>query len=281
MKKYLLFPLALLSFSLAAQSPWTRSKAGFFAQAAWQTIPTYAEIFESSNDLNVPLDRELTEQGFQLYGEYGLDARTTLVLNLPLRILQNGAHIPTNFAMPETEEGTLTGLGNVSLAVRRAILEKNLRLAGTLRLDFPTNSYDDAKGLRTGYDAWTVLPTLSTGMGLGKIYWSAFAGYGIRTNQYSHFLNSGGEVGIRAWKFWLIGFSEVVYSLENGDVELPLNNRIQNLYVDKQGWWSLGGKAIFEGSSHWGITASFAGAAWAQFVPKSPSLGIGAYLKWD
>ena len=35
----------LLPFSLAAQSPWARSKAGFFAQASWNTIPAYTTLF--------------------------------------------------------------------------------------------------------------------------------------------------------------------------------------------------------------------------------------------
>ncbi len=281
MKKQLLIVLAFASASLAAQSPWTRSKAGFFVQAAWQTIPTYTEIFESKNDLNYPLDREVTENTFQLYGEYGVDKKTTLVASVPLRMVKNGEYIPTHYATPETQKGTLTGLGNASLAVRRAILTGTIRLSGTLRLDFPSKIYDDRTGLRAGYDAWTLQPTLSAGIGLGPLYTFAYAGYGLRTGGYSHFVNAGGELGVKAWKFWFIGFSELVYSLENGDIALPLHNRIKNLYVDKQGWWSVGGKTIFEANRFWGLTASFGGAGWAQFVPKSPGISFGAYFKWD
>ncbi|MFN0176606.1 MAG: hypothetical protein ACKVU0_18340 [Saprospiraceae bacterium] len=281
MKKHLLFGMVFVSFSLAAQSPWPRSKAGFFVQAAWQTIPTYGEVFESKNDLNVLPDREVSENTFQLYGEYGLDPHTTVVASLPIRFLENGDFIPNNYANPETLEGSLIGLGNASLGIRRAILEGNVRLTGTLRLDFPSTNYDDATGLRAGYDAWTVQPTLSTGMGLGKVYWFAYGGYGLRTGGFSHYVNAGGELGIKAWKFWLVGFSELVYSLENGEVVLPLHNRIKNLNVDKQGWWSIGGKVSFEANRYCGITASFAGAGWAQFVPKSPGISLGAYFKWD
>ncbi|MBP6812371.1 MAG: hypothetical protein KA138_12670 [Saprospiraceae bacterium] len=281
MKKHLLFGLVFVTFSLAAQSPWPRSKAGFFVQAAWQTIPTYDAIFESKNDQNVPPDREVSENAFQLYGEYGLDSRTTMVASLPIRFLKNGDFIPDNYANPETLEGSLIGLGNASLGIRRAILGGKVRLTGTLRLDFPSTIYDDNTGLRAGYDAWTVQPSISTGMGFGKVYWFAYGGYGIRTGGFSHNVNAGGEVGIKAWKCWLVGFSELVYSLENGEVALPLHNRIKNLYVDKQGWWSIGGKGIFEANRFWGLTASFAGAGWAQFVPKSPGISLGAYFKWD
>lgn len=281
MKQYLLVTLSFVYFSLAAQSPWPRSKAGFFVQAAWQTIPTYNQIFESLNIPNIPLDREVTEHTFQLYGEYGLSPRTTLIAALPVRFLKNGEFISYNFSVPQTPEGTLTGLGNASIGVRRAILESELRLTGTLRLDFPSKRYDDLTGLRVGYNAWNLQPSVSIGMGFREIYWFGYAGYGLRSGGYSHYMNAGVELGIKLGRFHLAGFSEVVYSLENGDVVLPLRNRIKNLYVDNQSWLSFGAKSIFEANRFWGFNASFAGASWAQFVPDSQAISLGAYFKWD
>jgi len=279
MKQLLLLGLALVSFSLAAQSPWPRSKAAFFVQAAWQTIPTYNKVFESLNDLTIQPDREVTENTFQLYGEYGLTARNTLIASLPFRSMHSGDFIPNRFAVPETAEGTLSGLGNASLGLRSAILTGKLKLTGTLRFDFPTSNYDDATGLRTGFNTWTIQPTFSTGIGLRRWYWFTYAGYGLRTRGYSHFVNTGGETGIKIRKLWLIGFTELVYSLENGSISLPIPNRIKNSFVDRQGWWSLGAKTIFEATAHWGITASFGGAGWAQFVPRSPGISLGVYFK--
>lgn len=279
MKQLLLLGLALVSFSLAAQSPWPRSKAGFFVQAAWQTIPTYDAVFESLNDLTIQPDREITENTFQLYGEYGLTRRNTLFASLPVRSLKSGDFIPQHFEMPEMAEGHIRGLGNASLGLRSAILTGKLRLTGTLRFDLPTQRYDEAIGLRTGYNTWSIQPMLSTGMGLGRWYWFTHAGYGFRTRGYSDVINAGGEIGLKAWKFWLVGFTELVYSMENGHVSLPIRNRIKNSFVDRQGWWSLGAKTIFEANAHWGLTASFAGAGWAQFVPKSPGISLGVYFK--
>ena len=118
-------------------------------------------------------------------------------------------------------------------------------------------------------------------MGLRRCYWFAYGGYGLRSNNYSHFLNGGVEAGWHLKKLWLIGFSEVVYSLENGDIQLPVRNRIKNLYVNNQGYWSLGLKTILEFNRFWGITASAAGAGWGQYVPKRPGFGLGVYFKWD
>lgn len=279
-KYFLLFVLiSLLPCAMSAQSPWPRSKAGFYIQAAWHFIPTYEGLFSPVSE-EFPLDRELSEGTFQMYGEYGITRKTTLSASLPVRFSKAGKFLG-NFATPETSEGSQRGLGNVSLGVRRAILEGNIRLTASLRFDLPVDHYDDATGLSNGYNAWTVLPMLSTGMGFGRSYWFAYAGYGFRTNEFSHFLDLGVEGGFRFKKVWLIGFSEWMHSLENGAVELPFHNRLTGLYVNDQGWWSIGVKSIFEFNRFWGIVVSAAGAADGQWVPKRPGFSAGAYFKWD
>ncbi len=278
-KFFLLLTLCSLPVISEAQSPWTRSKAGFYAQAAWHFIPAYESLF-SPILADYPLDREITEGTFQLYGEYGVSRKTTLVASLPFRFLKAGRFLE-NFATPETKSGAWNGLGNISLGVRRAILEGNLRLTGSLRIDAPIDHYDDATGLSTGYNAWTVLPMLSTGMGLRRGYWYAYAGYGLRTNDYSHFLDIGAEAGVRFKKVWFIGFSEWMHSLENGAVELPFHNRLTGLYVNDQGWLSVGLKSVVEINRFWGLVLSAAGAADGQWVPKRPGFSAGTYFKWD
>ncbi|MDX1913660.1 MAG: hypothetical protein SFV22_19350, partial [Saprospiraceae bacterium] len=210
---------------------------------------------------------------------YGLDRKTTLTAALPYRMLKSGAPKPGTFVIPETAEGGLNAPGNISLGFKRAIVEKQFRLSANLRADLPTGSYDDASGLRSGYDAFTIVPSLSAGMGWGKLYWLGYTGFGFRGNGYSHFFNAGGEMGVKVWKCWLVGFTELLYTYDNGDIVLPLHNRITNLYVDRQGWWSLGAKAIVELTPSIGLTASFGAAGWAQYVPKSPGISAGVYWK--
>lgn len=278
--RYLLLLLCPLPFLSAAQSPWTRSKAGFYAQAAWHFIPAYESLFPPPILTSYSLDRELRENTFQLYGEYGITAQTTFTASLPFRFSKAGRFLG-NFATPETKEGSWNGLGNVSLAVRRTLLEGNLRLTGSLRVDLPVDRYDDATGLSTGYDAWTFVPMLSTGMGLGRGYWYAYGGYGLRTNDFSHFLDFGVEAGMRVEKIWLIGFSEWLHSLENGHVNMPFHNRLTGLYVNDQGWLSIGLKSVVEINRFWGVVLSAAGAADGQWVPKRPGFSVGTYFKWD
>lgn len=268
----LLLPLAAL-----AQSPWPRSKAGFFAQLSFQTIPAYTSVFGDDGE-STPLGRSISENALQLYGEYGLSARTTLVGSLPLRRQTAGE---TAAAGWPTAAGSLTGIGNASLALRHNFSKKDMPLTATLRVDLPTNDNNQATGLRAGYNAFTVLPMLSTGKGYGHVYWFAYGGYGIRTQSYSHFVDAGAEVGLRVHRIWVMAFSEWVLPLENGDQNLGVNNEATRLFVNNQGYGSIGLKTLISLNRFWGLSASAAGAAWGRNVPAQPAFSAGVYFKWD
>ncbi|MBC7777811.1 MAG: hypothetical protein H7246_20420 [Phycisphaerae bacterium] len=281
MKKPFLFGLVFVSFSLAAQSPWPRSKAGFFVQAAWNFIPTYTTLFGPEGK-DIVLDREVSEHNIQLYGEYGLSKKTTLIAAIPFAINKRGAFNPDSpFMFGNKGDVSIAGFGNTTLALRHQFFQRKLALAGTLRVGFPAIADYKSPGLRTGYNAFTVLPMVNAGMGFGQLYCFFYGGYGYRSNHYSHFLNFGGEMGLHLGKVWLIGFSETVFPLENGSRKLPPIDELTGLYVNNQGWVSVGVKALWQINRFVGLNLSGAGAAWAQNVPKSPGLSLGVYFKWD
>ena len=118
-------------------------------------------------------------------------------------------------------------------------------------------------------------------MGFGKFYWFAHGGYGLRTKDYSHFVNAGAEAGLRFSKIWLMAFGEWVAPLENGDVRLPPAQLGTGLFVNDQGYLSLGLKSLIELNRFLGLSLSAAGAAWGQNVPARPAFSAGAYFKWD
>ena len=276
MHRLLLCLLSLIPLVGGAQSPWPRTKAGFYAQATFQAIPTYHTVFDDDGG-SAELGRSLSESAVQLYGEYGLSARTTLVAVLPYRIQQAGA---ARLSGP-TAEGSLSGIGNASVALRHNFAKGAMPLTATLRVDLPTNDNDRETGLRTGYNAFTLLPMFSTGQGYGKWYWYGYGGYGVRTHSYSHFLNAGAEAGYHFPHFWLMAFSEWVVPLDNGDLDLGQNNQLTRMYVNNQGFGSVGVKTLIELNRFWGLTASAAGAAWGRNVPARPAFSGGVYFKWD
>lgn len=264
---------------LRAQSPWTRRDAGFYTQLAWHSIPAYTSIFGVDGQGRV-LDRALNESTLQWYGEYGLSDQTTLVASIPYQFMKAGA-FQNNGLFPQTAEGNFQALGNVSIAFRQQLWNKGVQVAGTFRFDLPVNQYDPPTGLRTGYNAFTILPMISAGKGFGKFYTFAFAGYGLRTDGYSDFAQAGLEGGAKIGPVWLVLFTELIRPFENGNVDLPYRNELTALYIDNQGWWSYGLKGIWEINRFWGVFASGAGAGWAQNVPKNPGLSAGVFFKWE
>mgnify|MGYP007130727774 CR=1 FL=1 len=277
----LFFALCLLPFAVSAQSPWARSKAGFYAQASWQFIPAYPTLFGADGG-DIELAREVAENNVQLYGEYGIGKKTTVTAALPLVWSRRGSINPASpYVVGQVDSGSILGLGNVQLSLRHQFLAGKIVLAGTLRLGLPASTSEQSTGLRTGYDALTVLPTLSAGMGLGKAYWFVYGGYGYRSNNYSSFLNAGVEGGVKLWRVWLIGFSEYLGSLENGSRSIALPDVSTGLYENDQGWLSLGLKTLIECHRFWGVNLSAAGAAWGQYVPQRPAFSAGLYFKWE
>ncbi|TNE67850.1 MAG: hypothetical protein EP344_01850 [Bacteroidetes bacterium] len=275
--------VVLLQFPvlLAAQSPWARSEAGFYTQLSYQTIPTYTSLF-GANGASIDMIREVSEQAVQFYGEYGISSRTTAIISAPVVFNSRGARNPDSpYFFAQEDTGSISGLGNISLALRHQVLTGSLALSAGLQVDVPSKQMDYSAGLRTGFDSWTMQPTVSAGMGFERLYWQAFGGIGFRTNDYSHFARIGAEGGIKLASVWVIGFSHLVLPFENGARSLPPLDVLTGLYVNDQGWASIGIKGIWEINRIVGIVVSGAGAVWAKHVPESPGLSAGVYFKWD
>lgn len=278
-----LLPALLWLLAVASgwsQSPWARSANGGYVQVGYHTIPAYRQLFGGGGS-DLPLVRYVTERTLQLYGEYGLDARTTAVVSLPWRMHERGARTPELplYIVP-TESGRMSGFGNISFALRRQLLSGPLVLGGTLRLDLPSVSSQPNTGLRTGFNAFTVQPSLSVGQGLGRLYWFAYTGLAFRTNNYNHYLNTGAEAGFALGSLWLIAFLDIVLPFENDARPLqPVRTRT-GLYENNQGWLSPGLKALWQVTSRWGVVVSGAGAFWAQYVPKSPGVSAAVFYRW-
>ena len=281
MKKGLLLLLIVPSF-LMAQSPWARNKAGFYVQTAYYFIPTYGTLYGADGG-DIILDHKVSERQLQLYGEYGVTKKTTLTASLPVVFNKRGASNPASpYQFAQEDTGSISGFGNASLSLRHQFLQGKVAIAGTIRVSFPArNSAKPFTDLKTGYDAITITPMLNIGIGFRNTYSFLYAGYGYRSNRYSHFLQIGAETGVHLGKFWLVGFSELVYALENGSRVLPSIDVLTGLYVNDQGWLSIGAKATWEINRFLGITISSAGAAWAQYVAKSPGIGAAIYFIWD
>ncbi|MCC7244148.1 MAG: hypothetical protein IT269_00595 [Saprospiraceae bacterium] len=275
--KHLLLLLALFSAAFAsAQSPWVRNRAGYYAQFGYGVIPSYENVF-GEDENTTQGKRSLTEQTFQLYTEYGMTRKTTALFSLPIRSIQGEF---SNDRVQSKQQHV--GLSNIMLGLRRTVISGRMPLTATLKVELPAVGLsDDDLTMPHGFDALTALPMLSTGMGFNRGYWFAYGGYGLRTNDYSDFVNGGLEAGVKATDWWFMAFTDVHYPLENGNAVMSTAQTVTRLYHDNQGWWAYGLKIAHEFNRFIGFNLYASSAGWGQYVPKKPALGAAIYFRWD
>ncbi|WP_075343299.1 hypothetical protein [Tenacibaculum agarivorans] len=275
--KKLAYLLLLTTVTAFSQSPWTQKKGETYLQLSFTTIPTYSELFGNPD---FTTERELNDNTLQLYAEYGISDKTTLIANLPFKFVASKDLVDASAPVALTAEESLTSLGNIQFGVRHNFYNKKWLISGQLTIGANSGTFDAPSGLRTGYDAWTFTPTISVGRGFNDWYIQAFTGVDIRTNDYSSNFKLGGEVGYKAISWlWLAGFLDGVASFTNGDVIIPPTNALTGLYVNDQSYAAFGLKLIGEFDDNFGANFGFGGAFDGRRVAKSPALTLGLYYK--
>lgn len=280
MKNFTKLIVFLFTVNAFAQSPWPQKKGKAYTQVSFTTIANYDAIFSDSNQ---NLFGTYTDNTIQIFEEYGLSDKTSLLVNVPIKLIS-----VTDFEDPRIDCGgdcgkdyTNNTLGNISLGVKHNFYNKNWLFSGQLSVEANTSSFDAVSGIRTGYDAWSFTPLLLAGKSFDKTYIQAFIGADIRTNDYSSNFKIGGELGRKITKkIWLIGFVDISKSLENGDVVLPVQQNLTGLYVNDQEYGSFGFKGIGEINDKFGVTAGFGGAFFGNNVAKQAALTFGVYHKF-
>jgi hypothetical protein len=270
--------IALLFFQNSfAQSAWNLKENTWYTQLNYTRIGPYSELFVDGDETQT-IPREIEDNTFQFYGEYGLNSKTTLSLSLPIKIIKTGAEtVNTNLV-----SNSVTSFGNIGFGIKRNLIKKSFLLSTGIVVEANTGAYDDASGIRTAYDAWTIKPGLYFGKSYGNLFIQANAGVGFRTNNYSHFFRGGGEVGYkfinRIWAIFQLDYKKSFY---NGTIELPDNNISTALYVDNKEYLAYGLKAIYELNNQLGITAGLGGALSANAEARAIALNVGFYMKID
>ncbi|MCF6308522.1 MAG: hypothetical protein L3J09_11290 [Flavobacteriaceae bacterium] len=267
-----------MSSTLFSQSPWTKNKGEFYTQFSFSTIPSYNEIFGNPDYFS---NRNITDNTFQLYGEYGVSDKTTILLNVPYKNITTSDVIHPFPPDPGIIPGdTRNAFGNIEAGIKHNFIAKKWLLTGQFNIEINTSSYGDISGIRTGYDAFTFTPLINFGRSFNKSYLQGFTGFNLRTNNYSSNFKIGAEGGTKVFnRIWLVAFLDFVISLNNGDIELPIENQLNALYVNDQEYTAFGLKLIGEITADFGLIAGFGGAFSGNNVAKQAALNFGVYYK--
>lgn len=274
----LLFTLLITLNSIQAQSAWTKKKGEGFSQLSFSSIANYNSQF-GNPDYNT--ERTITDNTIQLYTEYGLTDKTTLIVNLPFKSLKSGDLTSTN-GIALTESGSNNALGNIELGLKHQLYNKKWVISGQFNIEANTGNYNPKTGLRTGYNTWSLTPTLNIGRGFNKFYVQAFTGANVRFNKYSSNFKIGGEAGYKAFnRLWIVAYLDVVNSFNNeDDTHLPLENLATGTYINNQEFTAYGLKGLLEFTDKIGVTASFGGAFSGNNVARKAAVNFGVYTKF-
>jgi hypothetical protein len=279
MKQVTTILILLVSISAFSQGPWTQEKGKFYTQLSFTAIPNYDSLF-GNPDYNT--ERKTTDNTLQAYAEYGLSDKTSIILNLPIKLIKTSdLSNPISGNPAITNESSEKALGNIELSLRHNFYNKKWLLSGQLSVESNTSTFDGSSGIRTGYDAWSFKPLFLVGKGSKNSYLQMFVGANLKTNKYSSSAKFGGEYGRKITKrIWLVGFLDIEKSFENGDIILPASNLATGLYVNNQEYGVAGIKTIGEFSDNFGITASLPAAFFGNNVAKQVALSVGIYKKF-
>ncbi len=179
-----------------AQSGWAKEKNEGFFQTSFYSFSSKNYFTLGSEKLTT---NKFEQSSIVFYGEYGISDRLTLITNLPLQ----------NFNGFETTE-SVSGLGDLRLEFKYAVLKKHLPLAVSIAPEIPTGKANNfAKSqvnnferinLPSGDGEFNVWTTVATSFALGNIpfYGSIFTSYNFRTQYKGVSFSDQVVVGIEA-----------------------------------------------------------------------------------
>jgi hypothetical protein len=263
-----------------AQQAWTKEKGKFYAQIGISSL-RYSELMNGSEE-PLPLSRNITDRTLQGYVEYGLTNRFTVSVQLPFKI----SEVSDLKALTVGSAGSFSGVGNIQTALTANLYRKNgLVLSAKGALELPTARFDLKTGLRTGFNATTVSPSLLVGYGHTKFFTSADIGLSFRNNNYSNRTFGSAQIG----KFWgkkqrflsILGF-EYMKSDDTGKHD-DASSIYTGMYLDRQSYFAYHLKLAYKITPQmklWLATGSGVGAV-NQFVGRVPSYTLSISFQND
>ncbi len=273
------FILLSIGITAMAQSPWVAENGKGFVQLGYTTIGPYSDLYFNGSDV-YNLSREVTDQTIQVFGEYGIGSKTSLIASIPFKLLKTGETLLTSPTIPNAA-GSFSTLGNIQLAARHNFINKDFVLSGQFLTEIPSAGYDNDTGLRGGLDALSISPSISIGKGLANFYGFVSTGVAIRTNNYSSEFRTSAEVGYKIInRVFVIGVIDIVENFENGNATESANQLQTGLYLNNQSYFAYGIKGIIGFTDNLGVSGAFYGASSGNLVAKSPSVNFGLYYKW-
>lgn len=288
MKKFLATSLFVLTAVISySQDPWMEGNKHGFLRLQFSSLQ-YDHLLDGFNNSDIGLKREITHNTLQAYLEYGLTDRLDIHLSLPFKMLSTSEAllnpINDNYPLDTVESGNMYAFSNISAGAKYLLATGAFQIAGKLMLGANTTAYDSATGLRSGYDAWLITPSISIGRNYELFYFYTEAGFRIKTNSYSDDLLAKIESGYRFdWtqdlQTWFILFVKADIRNSVGFYE---DNRSLHtgLYVDGEGFILPGLRLRQQLTDKLWVDLGISYPVWGEDHAVAPTLQFAALWDW-
>lgn len=270
---------ALFVVQTGFSQAWLKKAGEGYAQIGFSTL-TGKSIYNGTEE-ELGLNRTLVDNTIQLYGEYAVSDKFTVITSIPYKLISTGEEVLEGGYLTDTlPAGSKNGLGNITLSGVYGLKQMGSVVASLeLKTTLFTSSVDENLGIRTGYQAWGIAPTIHLGRG-GKYFTSLDLGTNFRTNGYSTQIQSQFQVGRQFKdKIYAILLFGLQASLEDGDAA-DGNSRHTGLYTNDISYFYPAlkfGYALTDNINAW---AFMGGGLWGVDVIRAPSFSFSLSYEW-
>jgi hypothetical protein len=275
--------LSCIAMGAFAQSGWTRKKNTYFVKTSFNLFSSSEYYTPDGEKLKTT---QFNQQSFNLYGEYGISDKLTAIVHFPMLKLNS---------YDNTE--TASGIGDLKIEWKYALLRKNIPLTLAVAPEFPTGSknnyvknlqsnlgFIEQINLPTGDGEFNVWSTLAASHSFHPlpIYISLSTAYNFRT-QYNGFtfrdqVKFNFEAGYKLLdKIWLNGTLSAQTSVgkSNGTTDFIRGEGTE--------FTAFGFGAAYEVVKHWSISLQTWGYTDLVFDRKNiysaPTYSIGVFYE--
>ena len=278
--KYILIPLLLVLPYISPAQAWLKKKGKGYQQIGFSSISNN-RIYNRSNP-ELQLRRPVNDMTISEYFEYGITHKLTFVANIPFKMVNTRPFIIDGAYLPDTlKAGKLNMLSNISFSGVYALRQKeNWVSSFKLNITLSTAKYQHDIGLRTGYDAMGVAPSILFGKSIKNHFATFELGANYRTNSYSSQLFSNAQIGTKIKnKVYTILVLDYLTSLKNGTYD-DGNSIHTGLYMNDIEWIAFllkVGCPITEKITVWG---ALGGGIYGYAVARAPSFSLALSYAW-
>lgn len=279
-KKYAMFALFFLIFSVVSAGIYPRGKRKYYFQTSFSYMRANLLFLKSSPEKHVQLPRYVQDNTLQLYGEYGVSDKLTVSASLPIKLIKTESDYTQVEGFPRMlPSGQMTALSNASLSMDYLLWKKGkFMLSPKFQLNMPFSTIDSTTGLKSGYEAWGFQPQIGFGY-YGGIFVELSAAMNFRTNDYSSqfisYFQIGGEVTKR---FMTIAVLDVLLSSYNGNFQ-DGTNAYTGFYMNNTEFVGFGLKLGYKLNDRFEIWTSALGGFNNNQALKSASYNIAFAFK--